>query len=198
MMVDIDVVEHSELLRQEADKILHVEGLLPLLNTFCTTRVIGSYALDLMTWPDIDISMVLPHQQDVDLFFDIGKKIALRFHITKISYSNHYIRDFPGFDHGLYWGIRILFAEKEWKIDLWGYGESDYKMHMAEFDMLHNRLQYVDRTTVLSIKNTISQRPDYRGEVYNSMAVYEAVLSGKVATVQEFERWIERNCNVNI
>ena len=196
-MVDVDIIEHSRLLRQEADKILHAEGLLSLLRTFGPTRVIGSYTLDTMTWRDIDISMLLPQKQDVALFFDIGRKVATKFRITKMSYSNHYIRDFPGFDHGLYWGSRLLYAEREWKVDLWGYGETDYRYHMEEFDKLHNQLQHVDRTTLLRIKHAISQRPDYRGEVYNSMAVYQAVLTGKVRTLEEFSRWIEGNSNAN-
>jgi len=197
-MVDIDVVEHSDLLRQEADRILYAEGLLLLLKTYGPTRVIGSYTLNTMTWPDIDISMVLPYKQDVELFFDIGQKIALNFQVTRMSFSNHYIRGLPGFDHGLYWGIRVNFAEREWKIDLWGYCETDYNAHMADFDSLHKQLMDVDRSTILCIKLPISQRPDYRGKTYNSMAVYQAVLSGKVTTVAEFYRWIERITDVNI
>ena len=119
-MRDKEIVKHSRLLHQEASDLLNKEGLLPILRSFGATRVIGSYALAMMTWPDIDISMKLPNDQNVDLFFEIAKKIATKFQITKMSYSNHFIRNFPGFDHGLYWGIRLCYAEREWKIDLWG------------------------------------------------------------------------------
>lgn len=66
---------------------------------------------------------------------------------------------------------------------------------MAEFDALHNDIQHADRTSILRIKHTISQRPDYRGDVYNSMAAYRAVISDKVKTIEEFYQWIERNSN---
>lgn len=196
-MTDKEIIKHSRSLRNEASNLLNHEGLLPMLKSFGTTRVIGSYTLDTMTWRDIDISLILPDEQDVELFFEIGSRIATKFHVTKMSYSNHFIRNFPGFDHGLYWGIRLCYAEREWKIDLWGYGETDYETHMADFDVLHNQLQQTDRTAILRIKHAVSQRPDYRGDVYNSMAIYRAVLEGKVKSLEEFNAWIERNSHAN-
>ena len=191
-MRDKEIARHSKRLHQEASEILDKEGLLPMLRSFGTTRVIGSYALDTMTWPDIDISMKLPNDQNVDLFFEIAKIIATKFQITKMSYSNHFIRNFPGFDHGLYWGIQLRYAEREWKIDLWGYSDTDYQTHIAEFDALHRQLQQADRTAILCIKHVICQHPDYRGNVYNSMAIYRAVLEDKVESVDEFKAWLEK------
>ena len=191
-MSDKKIVKHSRLLRHEASELLDKEGLLSMLNAFGTTQVIGSYTLDTMTWPDIDISMNLPDEQNVERFFELGKRIATKFQITKMSYSNHFIRNFPGYDHGLYWGIQLRYAEREWKVDLWGYGDTDYQKHIAEFDALHQRLQQADRTAILRIKHVICQHPDYRGNVYNSMAIYRAVLEDKVESVDEFKAWLEK------
>ena len=196
-MTDQDILTHSHMLREEASNLLNKGGLLTLLNSYGTTRVIGSYTLDTMTWRDIDISIELPDEEDVGLFFEIGRKIALKFQITKMSYSNHFIRNFPGFDHGLYLGTLLLYNEHEWKIDLWGYGQTDFNAHMADFDALHKEIQQADRTALLRIKYEISQRPDYRGDVYNSMAVYQAVLNDNVKTIEDFNRWIERKSNAN-
>ena len=191
-MSDKEIVRHARVLHQEASELLNKEGLLPMLNAFGTTRVIGSYTLDTMTWPDIDISMNLPNEKNVELFLELGKRIATKFEITKMSYSNHFIRNFPGFDHGLYWGIQLRYAGREWKIDLWGYGDTDYQTHIADFDALHQQLQQADRTAILRIKHVICQHPDYRGNVYNSMAIYRAVLADKVESVDEFKAWIEK------
>ena len=191
-MKDKEIIKHSRYLRQEASELLNKEGLLSILNAFGTTQVIGSYSLDTMTWPDIDISMNLPDEQNVERFFELGKRIATKFQITKMSYSNHFIRNFPGFDHGLYWGIQLRYAEREWKLDLWGYGDTDYQKHIAESDALHQRLQQADRTAILRIKHVICQNPDYRGNVYNSMAIYRAVLEDKVKSVDEFKAWLEK------
>ncbi len=194
-MRDKEILRYSKLLRQEASDLLDKEGLLSMLSAFGTTQVIGSYALDTMTWPDIDISMNLPDEQNVELFFELGKRIATKFEITKMSYSNHFIRNFPGFDHGLYWGIQLRYAEREWKIDLWGYGDTDYQKHITEADALRRQLQQADRVAILRIKHVICQHPDYRGNVYNSMAIYRAVLEDKVESVDEFKVWLEKHTN---
>ena len=194
-MRDKEILRYSKLLRQEANDLLDKEGLLSMLSAFGTTQVIGSYALDTMTWPDIDISMNLPDEQNVELFFELGKRIATKFEITKMSYSNHFIRNFPGFDHGLYWGIQLRYAEREWKIDLWGYGDTDYQKHITEADALYRQLQQADRVAILRIKHVICQHPDYRGNVYNSMAIYRAVLEDKVESVDEFKVWLEKHTN---
>ena len=197
-MNDKDIVEHARLLRNEASNLLNDEGLLALFQAYGETRVIGSYTLDTMTWRDIDISIKLPDAKDVLLFFKIGEKIAKKYQITKMSFSNHFIRNFPGIDHGLYWGIQLLLEEQQWKIDLWGYGETEFEKHMAEFDELHEKLKKADRNAILRIKQVISQHPNYRGDVYNSMRVYQAVIEDKITSVAQFKKWIKRNCNADV
>lgn len=196
-MRDKEIIRHSRELHKEASELLNKDGLLPMLNAFGTTRVIGSYTLDTMTWPDIDISMNLRNEQNIELFFEIAKRIATEFQITQMSYSNDFIRNLPGFDHGLYWGIQLRYAGREWKIDLWGYDDTDYKKYITEFDALHRQLQQADRTAILRIKHVICQHPDYRGDVYNSMAIYRAVLEDKVETVDEFNTWLEKNAQTD-
>ena len=192
MMSDKEIVEYARQLRREATALLDKEGLLSMLKAVGTTQVIGSYALDTMTWPDIDISMNLPQAQNVELFFELAQRIATKFEITKMSYSNHYIRNFPGYDHGLYWGIQLRYAGTEWKVDLWGYNDPDYQRHIAEANELFRQLQQADRLAILRIKYVICQQPEYRGNVYNSMAIYRAVLEDKVESVDGFKAWLKK------
>jgi hypothetical protein len=62
-------------LRAEADAILHGRGLLALLGRYGTAAVMGSYALDLMTWRDLDVYVVDP-TWSVDRFFDVGRDLS--------------------------------------------------------------------------------------------------------------------------
>ena len=78
-MTDKELLEQAQMLRNEASDLLNKEGLMTLLTSFGTTRVIGSYTLETMTWRDIDISMVLPDEQDVGLFFEIGAKLSVSY-----------------------------------------------------------------------------------------------------------------------
>ena len=49
------------------------------------------------------------------------------------------------------------------EIDLWGYNDTDYQKHIAEFETLRSQLQHADRDAILRIKHVICQHPDYRG-----------------------------------
>jgi hypothetical protein len=105
-----------------------------------------------------------------------------------MSFSNMFFRTDTPFDHGLYWGIRLLFAGQEWKVDLWGYGEWAFHEHQQEFESLKRRLEGADRLAILRIKDAVCRRPTYRFDV-SSMDVYTAVADQHVQSVEQFDVW---------
>ena len=104
---DKEFLDQAAGLRGEAGELLDQYGLLSGIASYGLTEVIGSYALDLMTWRDIDIQ--LPDERDVN-----------RFEATMMSYANMFIRTDQDFPSGLYRGIRLLHRGQTWKVDLWG------------------------------------------------------------------------------
>lgn len=64
----------NEDIRTEADDILR-SGLLSILGGHGEVHMVGSYALELMTWRDLDIHVV---REDLDIkaFFGLGGEIA--------------------------------------------------------------------------------------------------------------------------
>ena len=68
----MDAHEKSRKLHEEADEILHQRGVDAILRKYGKVHYTGSYALDLMAWPDIDITMRL-HGDPYDFkqFFEI-------------------------------------------------------------------------------------------------------------------------------
>lgn len=187
-MTDQELLEQAHDLRTEASRLLYDEGLFSLISSVGPACIIGSFALDLMTWPDLDVSVQLRHEKDISTFFDLGRDIANRFQATKMSFSNQSIRPDVPFDHGLYWGIRLLYGGRTWKIDLWGYGDDAYQANLKDFDRLRSRLHDVDRVAILRIKNEVCQRPEYRVQI-SSMQIYEAVGQCNIRTVEEFDEW---------
>src|SRR5438874_6125030 len=77
-MTDDDLLAQTAALRAEADRLLHGDGLLGAIAAG-PAAAIGSNALDLMTWPDLDVSLELPDEQDVAAFFDVGRAVARSF-----------------------------------------------------------------------------------------------------------------------
>lgn len=102
------------------------EGLLEMIESIGPAQVVGSYALDLMTSPDIDFSLQLPHELDIPTFFELGRRIACKFQVTRMQFENVFLRPWGSRDHGLYWGVQLIHSERTWKLDIWGHGEEAY------------------------------------------------------------------------
>jgi len=187
-MTDQELLEQAHDLRTEASRLLYNEGLFSLISSVGPACIIGSFALDLMTWPDLDISVQLPDDKDISTFFDLGREIANKFQATKMSFSNQFIRPDVPFDHGLYWGIQLLYAGRTWKIDLWGYGDDAYQANLKDLDRLRRQHQDANRIAILRIKNEVCQRPEYRVQI-SSMQIYEAVTQYHIQTAEEFDKW---------
>ena len=50
-----DLIQRDKILRQEADDLLGSKDLRELLEEYGIPHITGSYALQLMTWRDLDI-----------------------------------------------------------------------------------------------------------------------------------------------
>jgi hypothetical protein len=111
-------------LHAEAEILLVHDGILALLQSFGPTAVIGSFALDLMTWRDLDVYVQLPHDHDTATFFALGATLTHTYTTLKASYSNHFLRTVPGFAYGLFWGIQIQHRNAILKLDIWGMGRT--------------------------------------------------------------------------
>ena len=67
-----NLIHQDAYLRREANTLLADRG--PLLAEYGTVHLSGSYALQLMTWRDLDIYMEAPNVS-VDAYFDLGRRI---------------------------------------------------------------------------------------------------------------------------
>ncbi len=135
---DQELLEQNQNLQAEAKALLSQDGLLATIQRFGPTFLHGSVTLNLMVRRDIDIYVRLSNNLDITTFFAIGAAITQQFQVLKASYSNHFIRNYPGFDYGLFWGIQINHQNKKWKLDLWGHGPRHFDEHCAQFEQLKN------------------------------------------------------------
>lgn len=185
---DEQLFEQSQTLHREAQTLLLDTNLLSTFQQIGPTFMSGSYALNLMVRRDIDIYIKLADTPDLATFFRLGEMLTLKLQVLKASYSNHFIRNFPGFDHGLYWGVQIEYNGQKWKLDLWGHRPLHFDKHCAEFERLQKALEAVDRATVLRIKEALRSEEGYRNNV-TGMDIYTAILTGRVRTVEQFQNW---------
>ena len=189
---DPELLEQHQKLSDELQNLLIQEGLLAVIQSFGLAAVGGSAALGLLVRRDVDVSVRLKDDMDTATFFAIGAAITKQFLVQKASYSNHFIRNWPGFDHGLYWGIQLKHRGVVWKLDLWGYGPAQFDAHRRRHVLLSQALAKLDRAVILRLKDDLH---DGEGSRYGATGpdIYTALTSGGVRDVDQFEQWWKAN-----
>lgn len=183
----MSLLAKADALRQEADFILHTQGLWAMIEAVGPAQIVGSYAYQVMTRPDIDINLQIAHDQDVAAMMALGARVVTSLTVVRLVYVNVQINPATAFEFGLYLGIRLPCPGGLWQVDVWGFGPEQYARHNAQSDALWAGLRGIEREAVLALKDALMQRGDYRKTV-SSLALYEALISG-VRTPAEFDAW---------
>jgi hypothetical protein len=171
-------------IRREADRLMN-SGLLTLLARHGDVHVVGSYALKLMTWRDLDIHLV-QENLDAKAFFSLGGEIAALLQPHRMHFRDESNEATPGLPRGLYWGI-YLGDERAgaWKIDVWQTNRQEFDSVCRFGDVIASRLDDENRAAILAIKTACWQHPQYR-RGFTSADVYSAVLDRGVRRVDAF------------
>jgi hypothetical protein len=179
----------NSLIKQEADEILYKKGLINILNSFGTPHIHGSYALDLMTWRDLDIYLETDNIAGTGMF-ELGKKINDLLAPVKMSFRNELLAKTPGLPAGLYWGI-YLGNERAgaWKIDIWVVSPSECQRLLEYTREIKQKLTSAASLSILEIKSQCWQDHEYRRS-YTSADIYTAVLENNIANVEEFRNYL--------
>jgi hypothetical protein len=171
-------------IQEEADRILD-QGLLDLLEGHGEVHLVGSYALRLMTWRDLDIHLVT-EDCDIRSFFKLGSEIAALLQPHRMHFRDEIRSRTPGLPAGWYWGV-YLGDERAgaWKIDVWQTGRGEFEPVRRFGEAIASRLDEQSREIILAIKATCWRHPEYR-RGFTSSDVYTAVLDRGVRDVGEF------------
>jgi hypothetical protein len=181
--------ETDEALRSEADRLL-ASGLQTILNDYGAVHIIGSYALHLMVWRDLDIHIVQP-QLDITKFFELGGRVADLLNPHRMHYRDETKAATEGLPNGLYWGV-YLGNEREgsWKIDIWVTDSDGFEAVRTHGERIQRRLSDSNRPSILQIKTACWRHPQYRRE-FSSGDIYEAVLEHGVTDIDGFWKFLK-------
>lgn len=171
-------------IRAEADRLLS-HGLRDLLAAYGEVHITGSYALELMTWRDLDVHIVR-ESPDREAFFALGGRIATLLEPHRMHFRDETVQQTPRLPRGLYWGI-YLGDEREgaWKIDVWVSSRAEYDPARKFLERVLERLTPETREAILEIKTACWRHPEYR-RGFSSADIYEAVLTHGVKDADGF------------
>ncbi len=188
-MVEL-LFEQNNRIKEEADNILHENRLLEILGAYGKPYVSGSYALNLMTWRDLDIYLETDLISD-ERFFQLGGELCAALSPLRMNFRNERIAKADGLPDGLYWGI-YLGDERQgaWKIDVWAVCPKECERLIKYCEAIREQLDEITSGAILSIKSQCWQDPEYR-RTYSSAHIYETVLRGGARDLQGFWDYLD-------
>ncbi|MBE1488239.1 hypothetical protein [Plantactinospora soyae] len=192
MKID-DLVRRQHELQSEAADLRADLALDDVLARHGRVTGVGSAALGLMVWRDLDPTVVCPTLDTGDVA-QTGALLALHGQMREVCFRNDtgdWNSD-PRYPDGLYLGLRCRNrAGQRWKIDIWFVDEPDRQPDLAHLRDLPTRLTDETRAAILLVKDAWAGRPEY-GKGVSRWDIYAAVLDDGVRSPADFEEWTRR------
>jgi len=191
MNTDELIVQEEELQRQ-AHEVLEALDLLHFLSKYGRPKIVGSVALGLMTWRDIDIDLETAGEIRTKEFWQTAKYLLAQDKVTLIILVDNrkmieknrppsmYIGGKYQADDGAIWKIDIRFVSEQ------------HAIAQKHIDNISARLTDDRRRAILSIKHVVAQDPRYRTEI-SSVDIYEAVLAKGIMDLEGFKEQLRES-----
>ena len=124
----MDPLKRAARLKREADFILQAVNLVEIVQPYGRITPTGSYYLDVMIYPDIDLYL---SPVSIEALFAIGSQLAACDLVFQVVFEKSQTPRLPG---GLYLKPRIRYGEwgRPWKIDIWSLADEVIDRQMAE------------------------------------------------------------------
>lgn len=181
-------LEYAGKLRQEADLILQKVRLMEILGPSRKITFTGSYFLDVMVYPDIDIYISkLTGAQ----LFQVGAQLAESELVAQVIFEKSNNPQLPG---GLYLKPRIAYGDwgRPWKIDIWSLDEALIEQKMES--MLRFKAWMTDqvRGQIISYKLSIMSSTR-RTPMYSGYFIYKAFIDEGLTDYKEVTNYLIKN-----
>jgi hypothetical protein len=186
-----ELLDRQSRLQTEATSVRADLHLDEYLSAHGTVVPVGSAALGLTVWRDLDLTVICP-TLDAERVAMTGARITAHRQVREVRFRNdtgdwNTDRTYPD---GLYLGVQChSTAGNTWSIDIWFVDEPDRQPDLAHVRELPQRLTEDARQAILLVKDAWAGRPEYRRQV-TSWHIYTAVLDHGVRTPTEFAAWL--------
>jgi len=185
-MSDSQLLQKQDKLQAQAHEVLQDTKLLAILKEFGKPVIVGSVALGLMVWRDIDLDVEVDNKFSADDLLKIAKRAFSHGKIKDIRIIDNTTPFEKNRPKSYYLGI--YYQEKgqeKWKVDIrFVKAEDSYaKDYLKE---ISSKLTPEKIEAILEIKQAVYQHPEY-GKKFSSVDIYEAVLEKGIKSPDEFK-----------
>ena len=169
--------------KNNADKLLYDFGLLNELKNYGTPYIVGSYAMDLMAWNDLDIyvsSESMSTEKLYELTSFILRTLSPVWYEAKKEVSDGKTVWFHGFETEMLGELC--------NVDIWFF-DSDTITKALDFSKNIKQKLLVNpelKAIVINIKQSLIENEQYGFDKFSSMDVYKAVFEDNIRSYKEF------------
>jgi len=172
-----------ENIKNNADKLLYDFGLLNELKNYGTPYIVGSYAMDLMVWNDLDI-YVSNEFMSTEKLYKLTSFILNTFHPVWYEAKKDIVDGKIAWFHG----FETEVLSELWNIDIWFF-DNETITNTIEFCNRIKAQADTDETKrkfAINIKQALIENEQYGFGKYTSMDVYRAVFEMGITNYDEF------------
>ncbi len=165
-------LERATKLRQEANVVLGLIRLYDILRLYGKVFPTGSFFLDVMTYPDIDLYIT---KVNLEQLFHIGAKLARCDLVIQVVFEKS--DDPVNTPNGLYLKPRVNYGDwgRPWKIDIWSLDEKVIMEKMAVMRHFQSKMTAELREQIINYKISVMTSQN-RTPAYSGYFVYKAFL----------------------
>ncbi len=185
----------AERLRTEADDLLFNKGVDDLLKRQGEVYYGGSYALDLMAWPDIDLNVVAKECADPnEVAAHLASEFVLRKESVRVKFERDLHQKIPALPNGLYLGVKLDIGEWKtpWKLDIWIVDRSECDKTKQKVADIQKLLTPSNRKVILEWKQKL-MTPQGRTPSLSGHWLYQAILVQKLEADEEILGFLREN-----
>jgi hypothetical protein len=188
----MDVMEHAAKLKREADLVMRAVRLDEILGSYGEITPTGSYLLDVMVYPDIDLYMP---RVSIRQLFEIGARLAESALVTRVVVEKSTVPNLPG---GLFLQPRIRYGERErpWKIDIWSLDEAVLEETMNPMRRFATRMTPALRKQILQYKISLLN-DEHRTPSFSGYFIYKAFIDEGLSDFGQVTQYLIDN-GINI
>ena len=175
----MEPLERAEKVHKEADEVMWLVGLREILAPYGEVTLCGSYFLDVMVYPDIDL--YIPPVSIAQLF-DIGAQLAKSELVKQVIFE----KDSAVLPGGLYLKPKIDYGAwgRPWKIDIWSLEQSVIDQKMSELQHFKAQMSPELRKQILTYKCAIINGLG-RTPMYSGYFIYKAFIDEGMTDFQD-------------
>ena len=181
----MDPLARASKLRQEADYVMQTVGLREILAPYGPVAFIGSYFLDVMAYPDIDLCIP---PVSIEQLFRIGGRIAASELVAEVVFQRSKLPDLPG---GLYLKPRIEYGDwgRPWKVDIWSLSDAIIAQRIAEMQRFKAVMTEPLREQIIRYKCSILTQAG-RTPMYSGFHICRAFIDEGLSDFGEVTRYL--------